>query len=612
MRERLFILLALTFLASAFAEAQLPRPIIKERYDPKRKTQTALEVTPLLDQLPASGYYPIRIYINNDAKINRTWSFSFVSTDSDGAADGNELKSSVTVKCDAKSTTEADLTVPLVTIFRKGYDASINLEVSVQAPPALRNSRNTISTQYDTGWPSVMVSEELYSMNGNALSNSVSTSLSGGGGGPFRHGGSVGTMGLEFGAAFNPEKMSEDWRAYSGYDACLLTEEAWNDELSPGAKIALLKWNRMGGSLLIYSRNSSTDLASLNIDKERAGLRSSVLGWGAVQVKTLPNSGLLPADDTVALVRDTVNHSGGHRIKNLRNDFRPSWPLQIAFGSKTAHIVFFILVLVAFGILVGPVNLFVFARSGQRHKLFITTPLISLGASALLVVLILFQDGFGGRGYRLVLHEVGPDNTAYISQEQIARTGVLLNTGFTTSEHGYLSPVMLSNSRWARVTEDNEGGKGRYNVEMAENGLRVTGDWFQSRSEHGHVFDTTRPSRGRVSLVRGGSDPVINSTFEFPLAELYYIDPSGNLWHGSEVQQGRNTTLESVSTPLFDDWFRTGLGRFGPKNQVRLGLARVRKGQFFATTSEAPGINTLSAIDWKETYTFLTGKISPQ
>ncbi|NIP92090.1 MAG: hypothetical protein GWO24_00865, partial [Akkermansiaceae bacterium] len=85
-----------------------------------------------------------------------------------------------------------------------------------------------------------------------------------------------------------------------------------------------------------------------------------------------------------------------------------------------------------------------------RHRLFITTPLISLGASLLLVVLILFQDGFGGSGQRVTLMEIGPENTAYLSQEQIARTGVLLKTGFTTTEHGYFSPVMIKDSRWAR------------------------------------------------------------------------------------------------------------------------------------------------------------------
>ncbi|MDE0596537.1 MAG: hypothetical protein OSB65_14945 [Roseibacillus sp.] len=610
MRERLFILLALVVLSSALGEA---RSIISKPYDPKGKIKTELRISSLLDELPTSGYYSIRVYINNDAKINRTWRFNFVSTDSDPPSEGNELRSSFSVPCDAKSSTQIDLMVPLVTIYRDSYGASAILEIEVQAPAPLPNSHERIETEVEESWPSVMIGEELYTRNGNALEHAVSSSISGGSTSPpgisGRHrGGYAGAGSLEFGAAFDPKSMSNDWRAYSGYDACLLTENEWED-LPVGAKTALLKWNRMGGALFIYTRDSSTTLATLSIDKEGTEQRSADLGWGTIRLKLLLRDGLLPPDETVKMVLDSVNLTGGNRLHNLRNNFRSSWPLQTAFGSKTAHIFFFIFILIIFGILVGPVNLFVFARAGRRHKLFITTPIISLGASALLVVLILFQDGLGGRGQRIILHEVGPDNSAYLSQEQIARTGVLLNTSFTTSDHGYLSPVMISNSRWARVTLDNEGGRGRYNVALEEDGLKVTGDWFQSRSEHGHIFETIRPSRGRINLVSTGSAPVVNSTFEFPLETLFYRDAKGDLWRADDVQQGRNTTLNSVTSALFDGWFKSEAARFAAKNKERLNLMETRSTRFFATSSKAPGIDTLDSLNWSETRTFLTGQV---
>lgn len=614
MRQRLFILLALVVLGSALGEA---RSIIRKPYDPKGKIKTELRVSSLLDELPTSGYYALRVYINNDAKINRTWKFNFVSTDSDPPSEGNELRSSFSVPCDAKSSTQVDLMVPLVTIYRDSYGAAAILEIDVQAPAPLPDSHERIETEVDESWPSVMIGEELYTRNGNALENAVSSWISGGSPGfspslpgmPGRHrGGYAGAGSLEFGAAFDPKSMSPDWRAYSGYDACLLTESEWND-LPTGAKNALLKWNRMGGALMIYTQNSSTTLATLIIDKEGIGQKSADLGWGTIRLKSLVRDGSLPPDDTVKMVLDSVNLTGGNRLNNLRNNFQKSWPLQNTFGSKTAHIIFFIFILIIFGILVGPVNLFVFARAGRRHKLFITTPIISLGASAILVVLILFQDGLGGRGQRIILHEVGPDNTAYISQEQIARTGVLLNTSFTTSEHGYLSPVMIANSRWARVTQDNEGGRGRYKVAMEEDGLKVTGDWFQSRSEHGHIFETIRPSRGRINLVSIGSAPVINSTFEFPLETLFYRDDKGGFWRADDVQQGRNTTLDSITSTLFDEWFKSEAARFAAKNKVRLNLMETRSSRFFATSSEAPGIDTLGSLNWSETRTFLTGQV---
>ena len=101
-------------------------------------------------------------------------------------------------------------------------------------------------------------------------------------------------MGVEFGAAFNPNQMPEDWRGYSGYDFCLLTEKDWG-ELKPGAKNALLKWNRLGGSLIVYSPNGTTNLTTLGIDKASRGRRGGDFSWGTVRVLPIDSSGLLPA-----------------------------------------------------------------------------------------------------------------------------------------------------------------------------------------------------------------------------------------------------------------------------------------------------------------------------
>ena len=65
-----------------------------------------------------------------------------------------------------------------------------------------------------------------------------------------------------------------------------------------------------------------------------------------------------------------------------------------------------ILILIIFSIIVGPVNLFVFAKSGRRHRLFFTTPLISLIAALLVLTFILFEDGVGGQGRRMLVMDL--------------------------------------------------------------------------------------------------------------------------------------------------------------------------------------------------------------
>ncbi len=601
MRTRIIILLVPFLLGITLPDtrAQGTRALIRETYNKKGEPEVSLEMIPLLQHLPPSGYHPLRVRIINDEKVSHTWTFAFTSRDS-GWGDENQLRSNFSVTCDAQSVAAVDLLVPVTTVLARNYGTSTTLEVEVRAPAPFLASRDTIDTEFHPEWPSVICSETIHNLNGNALDKETETFLSGGGG----HTGSQ----IEFGGSFNPKTMPDDWRAYSGHDACLMTDSDWSD-LPAGARNALKKWNRLGGALLIYTTSSATDLNSLGLAKNAAGTSDLDLGWGTVRLREFPDNGILETKDTVLLVRDSIRHIGGHRAKNLRENFRSGWPLQSAFGEKSSHIALFILVLILFGVLVGPINLFVFARSGKRHKLFVSTPLISLGASALLIALILFQDGFGGRGQRLVLHEVGADNTAYVSQEQIARTGVLLKTAFTTSEHGCLSPVTLASSRWARVTADNGGGKGRYNINLDPSGLKATGDWFKSRSEHGHLFETVRPSRGRVNLVQNPGPPTINSTFDFSLDEIFFRDASGQLWKGADVQQGRNLALSPCPEQEFRDWFDDNRGRFGTRNRSRLDLSRERRGYFFALSTSADGISTLKNLNWEHTFTMLTGQV---
>ena len=590
---------------------------IKKTYTKPGEPLISLELNSLIERLPASGYYPVRVKIVNDGPIDLTWQFFFTSSGSN-FDQGNKLKSDFTVTCNATSVAGVDLLVPVMSILNNRNSGSFmrpfsspteplrtQLDVSVRPSPPLETSRADLRTEIARGasslWPSVIYSEEIQNVNGNALDKATAGHLSGSSSGTPR-------SSEEFGGLFLAKSMSDDWRAYIGYDACILTEKEWN-ELPAGARNALRKWNRLGGSLIIYTTNPATDLNTLGFGRETAGSPVTDPGWGTTILRPFPSDGLLEASDVVQLVVDAVKKTGGPRISDPRDNFRSSWKLQDALGIKTSQLILVIIVLVAFGVLVGPINLFVFARAGKRHKLFISTPLISLGASIILLGLILLQDGFGGYGKRLILQEIGPGNTAYISQEQIARTGVLLNTSFTTSEPGYLTPLTIGESHWARITESNGGGNGVYNVELTETGLAATGDWFKSSSEHGHLLETVRPSRERISLVGDSDNPTINSTFGFVLEKLFFRDLSGQLWTTSEIQQGRNTSMTPAEETEFTPWFNGLQQRFGPRNRARLDLARNRRGYFFGFAPETDGISSLTSIDWKTTSTFVTGQL---
>lgn len=593
------------FLLFVFGVAPLAAQVdlIDNTYDPTTKTRVVL--TALVSELPTSGYLPVRVSLRNGGKIDRTWSFRFTSYDSGYADEPNEMRSDFTGRCAKGQSASYEFLVPLVTTFQQDYSPTTELDIQVSAT-AYPSINQNMSTDYEANWPSVMMSNSLYKKNAGILDGEARTHVSGSTSGS-SSGGSI-----RFAGDFDPKKLSDQWLAYSGFDYCFMTDDEWRT-LSPGASSALLEWNRLGGSILICTSDTSLDLPTLGIPGSPNGARQANRSWGTFEILSIPSSGNLDPAATIRLVTsDLPRVKGQNRLSSLRTDYSSKWPLHISFGSKTAHIIFFILVLIAFGVLVGPINLFVFAKAGQRHRLFVTTPIISIGASALLILLIVFQDGFGGRGQRIILMEVRSDNSenaAFLSQEQIARTGVLFSTGFTTSDPAYLSPVLISESRWARVTQTNDGGSSRYQADVLEDGLKVAGDWFQSRSEHGHLAESIRPTRGRIELVSADPNPVITSTFEFPLEQLFFIDADGNHWKAGDVTQGRKTELSQVPESDFRLWSNQQIDRFNSRNQKRLSMTAHRTGHFVASTGEAGGISTLNSISWKDTHAVITGPV---
>jgi hypothetical protein len=375
-----------------------------------------------------------------------------------------------------------------------------------------------------------------------------------------------------------------------------MTDGDWTN-IPPGGRNAILSWLRLGGQLVIYSTGSAT-AASLGIPAEAS--------FGTVAIRSVSSDLKLDAPAVVKLVADNATKP---QQVSQRSDFQKSWPLQNLFGAQTFRYALFITVLIAFGILVGPVNLFVFAKSGQRHKLFITTPLISLGASLILIALIIVQDGFGGNGMRRVLMEVRPDagaNAAYLHQEQFCRTGVLTGSRFTIDTPSTFQPVAIAASRWARYT-DGSGAKGSFNLQPADGKLQASGDWFQSRSEHGHVLSAVVATRGRIE--KTDTPGTCLSTFEFPIDTLFYLDESKQ-WHRAEgITAGKRFTLTPVETSTVDPALATEINAFAARNQQFLKTAKNRPGHFIAITTQAPGIDTNPGIKWKETRTVITGPV---
>ncbi len=523
---------------------------------------------------------PVRVKIANNLDSKRSINLSFrCGSNYDYRL---QARSSFSMSADAGKTVTRDLMVPLC-LSPTGYGDVYSLEAELSG--SLGTASNTLRAETNANIPSVLLSEALFTPNASKLDAEAKKSS----------GSSYGSG--NFSSKFDPKQLPSEWLAFSGFDSMLMTETDWSN-IPAGARNAILSWVNLGGQLVIFSSSSPTP-ATLGLPDDP--------GYGSIAVRQIGTSLDLPAEETLNFV--TNQNPSGIRSKSIKNDFNGSWPLQDHFGAKPFHYGLFIVVMFIFCIIVGPVNLFVFAKSDRRHRLFITTPLISLGASLVLIAMIIFQDGFGGSGSRRVLMEVRPDreqNAAFIHQEQFSRTGILTTSRFTVDPACWFTPVPIAKSRWSRFTDD-YNTRGTFSLQPGGGKMEASGDWWQSRSEHGHALSAVVSTRGRIE--RTATPNTFVSTFDFPISKILFLDESKQWLGAGNITTGKLFTLKPESFAVVEKWIADESHAFSARNRQILIRAKNRPGHFVALTDQAPGIDTYSGIRWQETRTVITGPV---
>ncbi len=584
---RLLLFLTLTLRLAA------QETMIREVFDPA--TDTHVEIIALFTKLSPGGYLPVRVKIANNLNKEQNIRVGFKSN-----SDYNdELRSESSFNFTAgpgKAVTR-DIMVP---ISANVGGSSRRTSVTAKLSGSLGISEHSIRSGSYPTQPAVLLSEALFTPHASSLDNLVNKS----------YGNS------EFAGKFDPKQLPDDWLAYSGYDSMVMMDSDWTN-IPPAGRNAILSWVRLGGQLNIYAESESITRKSLALP-EQACYGNISISYSTPASQSVNR--IMPGGEIISrtmsgsisperIMDDVTENSSLTKQDSITKDFSGIWPLQSDFGQQKFRYGLFVGVLVVFAILVGPVNLFVFAKAGQRHRLFITTPIISLAASLLLIGLIVVQDGFGGSGIRRVLMEVRPDeglNAAFVHQEQFCRTGVLTGSNFSVATPVALSPVPITQSRWARFTNGG-GAKGVFNLQPADGKMEASGDWFQSRSEHGHILSAVVATRGRIE--KADAPDTFVSTFEFPIEVIYFLDASSQWQQATNIEAGKKFTLKPVEKAIADKELQKAANSLSQRNRDTLQAAMTRPGHFIALTSHAPGIDTHPSIRWRKTQTAITGPV---
>ena len=533
------------------------------------ESRDSIEVSSFMDNLPTAGFMPLKVVIDNRSTSDQVWQLLPRADQSDWM----QARWAFPVKAGSRG--EFDILLPLKTWnFRYRWGAQFfwsgpGVESGMMQLP------QTGKTSTASSLPFVGLSDSLHSKHWGGIESELSDVA---------------------GCALHLPQAPSDWRGWIALDQTWMTAGEWK-ALPNDQRQALLEAVALGNELALVCV-SGEEAKSLRL-MFRLAEASQAKDWayGAGRVR------LMVGGDTGASLAAIIR-KGPHKGQLLDDSKLSAWLEKATPPVETAGPLV-LLFIVLFGIIAGPVNLFVLAPSGRRHRLFVTTPLISLAGAVVLAAAIFIQDGTGGRGTRLIHAQVLPEaKKLLITQEQVARCGLLLGTSFQVRDPVWLQPLLGDQGNvFART--------GRTHGSDADG--RFVGDWFRSRTRQHHFLQSARPSRAAIEFTPGETPSVI-STFEGELATLWILDEDGKAWSAEKVRPGERVTLRSMDKDVPSTWWHEQLGAFELQGLLRSVLegSKAKQSCFFARAQD-PGdlpIDTLPSIRWETPLVLVSGPLT--
>jgi hypothetical protein len=548
---------------------------------------SASMTSPLAD-LPPGGCVPYRVTIRNDRGQAGTWQFTSKASANGFGSGGVVFKQDMSVP--ANSSASFDVSIPLPVAAQVG---STVLTVGMTGP-GFGGMARQFSAYIFTNRPRV---SSPFAVLGNDV-------LGAGNLGPLQE-----TYKLRhrefYGSGIDAEKLPTDWRAYSGIATLVLKDTEWLS-LNAAQHEAVCDYVAQGGHLTLYTSDDPAARAPQLRLPEPDG-KPGDYGFGTIFLESSP---AFPVD--TGALKDGIEHDSANSWQNVDSNFS-LWKLREEMGSIAVSGTFIFLFVLLFGSLVGPFNLFVFARGKNRFRLFWTTPLISILASLTLVAAILIIDGIGGHGRQVIACYSLPGMTREaVIQEQVARTALLFSNSWHNDQSYLITPISENalNNVTAPIGYRMYSRRANF-ADSADNYLQqageYSGNWFRSRHVSGQYLQAVRPSRSVLTvlnpqaLATHGAAPVVLSSFPKELDRVFLLDQNWHYWTCDHLEPGRKTTCLPSTGEEFNSFWNKACADAGGKLRPLLSRVQNKPGCFYATGAPPDGdrLATLSEIRWQ-------------
>ena len=340
-------------------------------------------------------------------------------------------------------------------------------------------------------------------------------------------------------------EWSSEWLSYSRFDGIAVTAEEMQRMPAP-VRLALIRYVECGGALEVAGAwQPPQDWRSR--DSSGSGVRTFAVGFGVCLVKDRTDSVNSDHPALLAAAGDAAAPSRNIRsVEDANREFPVVEDIQVPVRGMLG-------LMLAFVVVIGPVNLLLLARLNRRIWLLATVPLVSLATGGLMFGYSVVSEGFQGHCRTLTLTLL--DET----------TGRATSLGWA----GYYSPLSsreglhfsYQTELTAQVAEDNSYRYGSRSGAAPSTGRTVdwtqdqhlANGWLAARVPIHFTFRKSEVRRERLAVRTdaAGKVTVVNG-LGAAIKQLTLADREGNQFAAANIPAGAEVTLEPRSGKAAD------------------------------------------------------------
>lgn len=382
---------------------------------------------------------------------------------------------------------------------------------------------------------------------------------------------------------------SESWLAFTAFDLVVLSRTDLA-AMNAAQQNALRSYVEAGGGLAVLGMTELPkawqSAAAPNTAPFRpGGINRHHIGFGQCLVAEAASITALNRVQT-DLMRDLARESGQvWQSMPTEGNANSEFPVIEDARIPVRGIVF---VMLAFILVVGPLNIFFCARTNNRIAMLWTIPLISFVTCAIVF------------GYSLASEGITPTTRT----EAVTILDQVSHRATTLARQAFYTPLTPGDGlRYSHDTEvtplvdvNNYNGGNSRELELSQS-QHLTRGWITARVPAHFALrkSETRRERLQVQRLSDGRVTVLNGLGS-DIQTLWLRDDKGRLFKGEGLKAGQNLALPSVPGDGFNAGSSLGALYQGSwvaaHDALMTGPSQVRPGTYLAIISEAPFIET--------------------